>query len=314
MTLSRITLLRLHQVPGIGQRTLYKILAWADSSDERLGILFELNPDEISRLFHLKADLATALKHSSIERAEALAEELYRNGWQLITQSDPGYPPQLRKQIADKAPPMIYVRGSIDHLAKPGLAFSGSRHSSEQGLNHTATLVRQAVKQGLSVISGHAPGVDSIAHQTTLEQDGVTILVLPEGVLTFKLRSELRSLYERSPQNVVVVSEFPPHMPWSAQSAMLRNQIIIGLAQALCVIESGDTGGTLSAGQTALKLNIPVFVLRYPEPPPSAAGNHLLLEQGAQPIPVHPEVVLPDLSGGTTQSGSENTPKQLSLF
>lgn len=314
MSYSSGTLLRLHQIPGVGQRTLHRILEWADKSDQRLEALFELPSNEISRLFRLKPETAVALKNSSTERAETLTEELYQNGYLLLTRSDSKYPVQLSKQLADKAPALLYVRGLTDHLEKPGIAFSGSRRSSEQGLSYTAILARQAVKQGLTVISGHAPGVDVIAHHAALENGGITILVIPQGALTFSLRPELRSLYESSPHNTVVVSEFPPQMPWSAQNAMVRNQLILGLARALLIIEAGEMGGTFSAGQSALKLGIPAYALDYPDPPPSAAGNRKLLEQGVQAIFVVPPPALPDLSNSTAWPKSDNPPSQLSLF
>lgn len=314
MVYSSITLLRLHQVPGIGQRTLHRILDWAGDSDQRLETLFELPPKEISRLFRLKPELAVALRNSSIERAEALAQELYHNGFFLITQNDSEYPIQLQRQLGDKAPALLYVRGITDYLGKPGIAFSGSRRSSEQGMNHTATLARQAVEQGLTVISGHALGVDLVAHRTALEERGITILVIPQGALTFRLQPELRTLYESSPRNIVVVSGFPPHMPWSAQNAMIRNQLIFGLARALFIIEAGETGGTFAAGQSALRFGVPTYALDYPDPPPSAAGNGELLKQGVRGISVVPAPELPDLSQDPVRSKSDNPPSQLSLF
>ncbi len=273
-----------------------------------------MDASEISHLFGVKIELAEELRNSSHDSAEELESRLFAQGFRLSTQQDATYPQQLLKQLGDKAPPILYLQGVPEIFEKRGLAFSGSRHASEQGLKHTAELVEQAVRQGVSIISGHAPGVDSIAHRTALEQDGTTILVLPEGVLTFKLRPEIREWVERSPQHIGIVSEFPPHMPWSAPNAMIRNQTLIGLSEALCVIEAGDTGGTLSAGQTALKLKIPVLVLDYPNPPSSAAGNKLLLKQGAQPVSTVPKAVLPDWSTLSTPSYSDDKPTQLSLF
>jgi DNA processing protein len=309
MALSSISLLRLHRVPGIGQRTLQKIMTWAAGSDERLSGLFDLTPGEIGPLFGLKDEVAAALKNSTVDQGAALESELAQHGWQLITWPDPAYPAQLRARLGDHAPVLLYVSGRAEDLARASVAFSGSRHVSEQGMRHTAALAEDAVRQQFSVVSGHAPGVDVVAHRAALEHGGLTVIVLPEGALQFKLRPELQA----QPQQVIVVSEFPPQMPWSAANAMIRNKTIIGLSQALCVIEAGATGGTLKAGEEALALRVPVFVLDYPDPPPSAEGNKILLGKGAHPIPITPRMVLPDLNV-TVPPASPEKPHQLSLF
>jgi DNA processing protein len=290
----KLTLLRLQTTSGIGQRTLQQILKWAGDSEDKLSSLFFLESDKLKRLFKLKDDAIIALKDSSAEDAEALASELYRRGVQVLSWRDDAYPAHLLERLEEKAPPIMYVYGAPENLAELGVAFSGSRHVSEQGIEHTIQLTQDAVKQGYSVISGHAPGVDSVAHRTALESGGITILVIPEGILKFRLRTELRDLYQQSPESVLVVSEFPPQMSWSAGNAMIRNKTIIGLSKALCVIEAGDTGGTLNAGQTALKFGVPVLVLDYPQPPKSAAGNSMLLQNGARPVSVTPRATLPD--------------------
>ncbi len=307
----KLNLLRLQTTAGIGQRTLHQILQWAGDSEDQLTSLFYLESDELKRLFKLKDEVVTALKHSSIEEAEALATELYRRDVQLLIRWDEAYPPYLLEKMGENAPALLYVHGNLEKLSESGVAFSGSRRVSEQGIEHTIQLSQDAVKRGYSVISGHAPGVDAVAHRTALENGGITVLVLPEGILNFRLRAELHDLHEQNPENMLVVSEFPPQMSWSAGNAMTRNKTIIGLSKALCVIEAGETGGTLNAGQTALKLGVPVLVLDYPDPPESAAGNSVLVQNGARPISVIPRASLPESFEGNPPP---EKPSQLPLF
>lgn len=311
MDTHKLNLLRLQTTVGIGQSTLHQILKWADNSESQLSSLFYLESNDLKRLFKLKDDAIIALKDSSAEDAEALASELYRRGVQVLSWRDDAYPAHLLERLGEKAPPILYVYGAPEKLAELGLAFSGSRHVSEQGIEHTVQLAQDAVKQGYTVVSGHAPGVDVAAHRTALENGGVTVLILPEGILKFRLRAELRDLHELNPEKLLVVSEFPPQMSWSAGNAMARNKTIIGLSKALCVIEAGDTGGTLNAGQTALKLGVPVLVLDYPEPPESAAGNSVLVQNGARPISVTPRASLPESFEGNPPP---EKPSQLRLF
>jgi DNA processing protein len=83
-----------------------------------------------------------------------------------------------------------------------------------------------------------------------------------------------------------VVSTFLPGDPWQAWRAMERNRTILGLCDRLVVIEAGVRGGTLTAGKQALDADVPTWVLDDTDAPESAAGNRLLLEMGARPIPV----------------------------
>ncbi|MBN2303299.1 MAG: DNA-protecting protein DprA [Anaerolineae bacterium] len=314
MDTHKLTLLRLQTISGIGPKTLRQILKWADNSGDKLSGLFYLESDDLKRLFKLKDDTIITLKDSSAEDIEALASELYRCGVQVLACGDHAYPAHLLEMLGEKAPPVLYVLGNPEKLSAAGVAFSGSRRVSEQGIEHTVQLTQDAVKQGYAVISGHAPGVDTVAHRTSLENGGVTVLVLPEGILKFRLRAELQSLYDQNPENVLVISEFPPQMSWAAGNAMARNTTIIGLSKALCVIEAGETGGTLNAGRTALKLGVPVLVLDYPDPPESAAGNSLLLQNGARPISITPRAVLPDPLDNNPPDQTPAKLNQLSLF
>ncbi|MEO1441020.1 MAG: DNA-processing protein DprA, partial [Chloroflexota bacterium] len=195
------------------------------------------------------------------------------------------YPSRLVNQLDRDAPPMLYVKGNTDLLNVPGIGFSGSRKASEAGLAHTTQLVQQSVERGMMVISGHAGGVDAVAHKAAVDAGGQTALAIPEGILKFQMRAELREAYDESPELFVVVSEFLPGIPWSGRNAMARNRIILGMSDVTCIIEAGTSGGTWNAGVTALKLNIPSFVLQYDNPPDSAEGNIRLIERGAIPIP-----------------------------
>ncbi len=314
MDTHKLILLRLQTTTGIGPSTLHQILKWAGDSESQLSNLFYLESAELKRLFKLKDDTIIALKNSSAEDIEALAAKLYRRGVQVLTRWDDAYPAYLQEKLGEKAPPVLYVHGNPEKLSEAGVAFSGSRRVSEQGIEHTIQLAQDTVKRGYSVISGHAPGVDAIAHRIALENGGVTVLVLPEGILKFRLRAELHDRHEQTPENVLVVSEFPPQMSWSAGNAMIRNRTIIGLSKALCVIEAGETGGTLNAGQTALKLGVPVFVLDYSNPPKSAAGNPVLLQKGARPIAVTPRAELPERFDDDFPNQASEKPSQLPLF
>jgi predicted Rossmann fold nucleotide-binding protein DprA/Smf involved in DNA uptake len=121
-----------------------------------------------------------------------------------------------------------------------------------------------------------------VAHRSALEANGATTLVLAEGILNFRLKSEIKSLV--TSQNLIVLSEFSPRLPWSGRNAMTRNRTICGLAEAMVLVESGAEGGTFECGKTALELRRALFVVEYAEPPVSAAGNAYFLTRGGRPL------------------------------
>ncbi len=123
--------------------------------------------------------------------------------------------------------------------------------------------------------------MDTAALQETLKCGGQSIIVLPQGILTFK--SGMREYYPHvMAGNVLIVSTFHPRAPWGTALAMARNRYIYGLAQEIYIAQSGESGGTWAGAIDGLKHDRPVYV-RTPEPDEQSA-NALLLEKGAIPV------------------------------
>lgn len=204
--------------------------------------------------------------------AEALAE---RSIFATLLGSDE-YPRSLAK-LRD-APPVLFYMGPPELLNAPGVGMCGSRNATDEGLRAATACGEAVAHQGLVVVSGYARGIDVAAHVAALVAGGTTTVVLPEGIERFRIRRG--SLAEAwDPERALVVSQFAPARPWSAGSAMARNNVIIGLSLALVVVEAGEQGGTLAAGATALDLNRRVIALEFTQNPP---GNTILLRRGAE--------------------------------
>lgn len=303
MPYSTEALLRLHTLPGVGAKTIRTILEWVGGKPERMEMFWAMGVEGWAREFCFKANIISALQQSA--DITGLADQLGAVGFQPITYSD--YPAHLRDD--QLMPPLIYWRGNLALWEQLGIGFSGSRHTAERGLDYTRTLAELAVQAGLTVVAGQAGGVDMMAHQTVLERGGSTVIVAPEGALKFRLNPQLQEL--ATPDHVLVISEFPPKMGWSAGNAMQRNRTIIALSKLLLIIEAGDSGGTLGAGRTALKHERSVFVLDRPDQP---AGNRILINEGARALSVESPLQLPSLEPPTDPPESSEPPTQLSLF
>lgn len=281
-------LVRLHSgISGISQNNIREILQYCHDNEQPLADIFQLTDSEFSARFpNIRNGVRTLLLNSSAADAENTLEQLTRKGFKVITFLDDEYPPQYAT-FRSAMPALLYVFGDPAILHKPGIGFGGSRDVSEDGLHATDDLARHVVKAfGCTVISGHAKGVDLIAHVAAVAAGGETILVLPEGALTFRLHELLRTYWQEARDRLLIMSQFAPHEPWRSRNAMMRNASVIGLAQAFCVIEAGDEkGGTWEAGKTALRLGRPLYVLKYDVPPKSPLGNEKLIGMGGRPIP-----------------------------
>ena len=196
----------------------------------------------------------------------------------LIWIGHPQYPERLKNVLGDNAPPYLFVKGNKDLLKSIGVGFCGARSSSAQGLSIAAKCSEMLVNHGFNVVSGYAKGVDIAAHSAALKSNGMTTIVLAEGILRFCEKEEVKGLLNDN--NHIIVSQFPPNLTWIARNAMRRNHLIIALSDAMILIEAGASGGTFAAGEATLKHNQPLFVVDYASPPESASGNELLIKRG----------------------------------
>jgi len=155
----------------------------------------------------------------------------------------------------------------------------GSRSVSELDLR-PQMLVEKSQQENLSVISGYAKGVDTATHLAALNMGGSTVIVLAEGFDHFRVKKVFADKFDLD--RILVLSQFPPSQPWLAHAAMTRNKVIFGLGCALVVVEAGERGGTLAAGEGALRVGRPVFVLNFGDETPP--GNKILLGKGGWSI------------------------------
>ena len=196
--------------------------------------------------------------------------------------NSPQYPRQLAEALGRKTPAQLHCRGNLDLLQGRAVGFSGSRKASAKGLNQAETCARQLAREGWTLVSGHANGVDVASHRAALAAGGTTILVLPHGMDHFRLRHELQPVWDW--RRALVVSQHEPEAEFKPWRAIQRNAVIAGLSQGVVVFEAGALGGTLNTGLASLKLGIPLYAAVYEGMPPEAVGNRLLIARGARPL------------------------------
>ncbi|RLC69440.1 MAG: DNA-binding protein [Chloroflexi bacterium] len=258
-----------------------RVLARLGQTDTSLDEFLRLPSAEQVTRFGLARQQAESLD-AARSKVEKTRTELARRGVTLLTRDAPEYPDRLRQRLCDRAPLLLYTWGNLDLLRERTVGFCGARDASDRGIMVAKDCAIQITKWGWVVVSGGARGVDTATHRAALETGGATVIVLPEGILRYRLRRELAPLI--SQERVLLISEFPASMTWSVANAMQRNRTICALSEAMVVIESGTSGGTFQAGKMALRLKTPLFVADYAEPATSAAGNAYFLSHGAHPL------------------------------
>ena len=200
----------------------------------------------------------------------------------FLTFSNPKYPKHLLSCLGDLAPPILCYKGNLDLLKMHSVGFCGSRKASNKGLQVAMDCVKQLAEKEIVIISGHAAGIDQKTHYTALESGGSTIIVLPEGILNFKIRKSFKVVWDW--KRVLVISEYLPNASWNAFHAMQRNKTIIGLSNAMILIEAGKNGGSMAAGIKTLEMNKKLYAPIYEGMPDFAVGNQILLKKGAIPL------------------------------
>lgn len=205
---------------------------------------FTLTPKEVADLIKAKEELPNYA---------FLIDELLNQGFGLIPLYSSDYPPTLKENLKmDYTPPLLYIKGNKEIFRQEKVAVVGSRDASQKALEFTKKITKKLVEQGNVIVSGFAKGVDRTALEVALESGGQSIIVLPQGILTFA--SGFRKYYQGIvSRKILVVSTYHPKLPWSVGLAMGRNQYIYGLANDIYVAESGFKGGTWSGVIDGLK-------------------------------------------------------------
>ena len=200
-------------------------------------------------------------------------------GGEIIPLDDPRYPENLA--IIVDPPPVLFLKGSAEHLQIPAIAVVGARRASELGRRFAFSLGSRLATQGLAVTSGLALGVDGAAHEGSLRGGGPTIAVLGTG-LDVVYPAAHRHLSERIVENGVLLTEFPPGTGPDKHHFPRRNRLVSGLSQGVVVVEAGERSGSLITARLALEQGREVFAVPGPPGLPGSRGVNRLLKDGAQ--------------------------------
>jgi DNA processing protein len=195
----------------------------------------------------------------------------------FITHRDPAYP-RLLREIPD--PPVGLYRKGNYAFDRPAIAIVGSRRTTLYGQAVAKKLAGDLARRGFCVVSGLARGIDTAAHEGAIEARGVTCAVLGAGIDIIYPPENL-ALYRRIEESGALYSEFPFGRRADRQSFAMRNRIVAGMCEAIVVVESDVSGGSMITARFAGEQGRLIFAVPGRIDQPSSAGCHQLIRDGA---------------------------------
>ena len=229
-------------------------------------------------LLNLPVNKKRALMDKSLAGAEKILEDCDRLGIHIMTIQDADYPERLG-QIYDP-PCVLYWKGKAlavdDHLT---VGLVGTRKCTPYGEEVAGKLGLELARNGITLVSGMAEGIDTAGLRGALQGQGTVISVLGGGIDVIYPKKN-RWLYEDVKASGTLISEYPPGTSADGFHFPIRNRILSGLSLGVVVAEAGEPSGALISARLALEQNREVFACPGPVGAPASLGCNRLIQRG----------------------------------
>lgn len=271
----RQAFLVLNALPNIGPITLNRLLAELGDDPRAVFTAGAKRLEEVRGVGPaISGTIAQWREHFDLPREE---ERMAQAGTDFITARDACYPKLLRE--IDSAPIGLYRKGRYD-FSQPSVAIVGSRRTTLYGQGVAKKLGADLARLGFCVVSGLARGIDTAAHEGALSVGGKTVAVLGNGI-DIIYPAENLGLYRQIEETGAILSEFPFTRRADKQSFAMRNRIVAGICEAVVVVESDVSGGSMITARFAGEQGRLLFAVPGRIDQPSSAGCHQLIRDGA---------------------------------
>lgn len=262
---------------GISNRTIDKIL----QNFKDIREIWYCDNSEIINIQGVRKTVKDRIVENRVKSyIEDYFQKIDKNNISVITKIDGSYPEKLR-HIYD-SPNVLYYKGEKikNDLS---IAVVGSRKSTDYGRWACEKFTSELVDMGVTIISGLALGIDTIAHKTTLDNNGRTIAILGNGLdKVYPKRNA--DLYKEIGENGTLISEFAVGTPPLAYNFPQRNRIISGLVDGIIVVEAQEKSGSLITAHHALEQGKNVFAIPGNINSLFSQGTNQLIRDGARPL------------------------------
>ncbi|HAH04823.1 MAG: Transcriptional regulator, MarR family [Parcubacteria group bacterium GW2011_GWA2_43_17] len=273
-------LMALAQIDGLGPVSLQKLLTFFNSAEA----CFKASFLDLKKTGLPENLLQKIIAGRNRLEPEKLWQTARREGLEVITYFDEQYP-ELLKTIY--APPLaLYCRGNTDLFNYQSLAVVGSRKISPYAQNILPDLLQEAAAGRIVIISGLAYGVDALAHQIALDNQGLTMAVAGSGLAWDYLHpAGNRALAKKILNNRgLLISEFPPFERGLPFNFPRRNRLISGLSRATLIVEASQKSGALITAKYALEQGREVLAVPGPINQENSRGANYLIQNGAKAV------------------------------
>ena len=189
---------------------------------------------------------------------------------------------QLTEFEAKNAPEKLFVEGDTSLLTEgQRVAIVGSRKASPEGMARARSLTKALIEHGITVVSGLAEGIDTVAHETAIEMGGKTIAVLGTP-LSKAYPAKNKDLLDIIKRDNLAVSQFPEGYPPKRDNFPRRNRTMALICDATVVVEAGEKSGTRHQGWEAIRLGRLVFILQSVAQNADLTWPKEMIDYGAQ--------------------------------
>lgn len=268
--------LALNEIKDLGSVLVKRLITKFNSAEN----IFSATIEELAEIDGIGIQRAKRIKEfnkwNEIDRIINLCE---KRQIKIYSLNDEEYPKYL-KEIYDP-PVVLFCKGEIKPEDHFGLAIVGSRKLSEYGRRVTEQLASQIAQCGITIVSGLARGIDSVAHKSAISNGSRTIAVLGSGVLNI-YPPENRLLAEKIIHNGAILSEFYPEEGPKKENFPRRNRIISGMSIGTVVTEASINSGALITASFALEQGREVFAVPGNINSKNSEGTNYLIQKGAK--------------------------------
>jgi DNA processing protein len=281
MPVSGRDILILSRIPGVGPARLRSLI----SCFRHIEAVMRATPREL-----LKAEgidrrtalsIATFLRHGIPPDADLFArsqlQRMERVNARMVTFWDGEYPEPLKK-IYDP-PPFLFLKGELLPQDEASIAIVGTRNPTPYGTQVAQRFASELAAKGVTVVSGLARGIDTVAHASVLKTGGRTVAVIGSGI-DIIYPTENTELAHRLAEHGALISEFAMGTKPDAMNFPQRNRIISGMSLGTVVIETGCEGGAMITARAALDQNREVFAVPSPLTTGGRSGTNMLIREG----------------------------------
>ncbi len=239
----------------------------------------------------MSSKLAACIARLRIETdLDQVCRRLQEEGVCVVCWEDADYPRRLRE--IDQPPPVLYYRGKFSTEDMWAVAVVGTRRATSYGRQVAAELGAFLANNGVTVVSGLARGIDTIAHSAAMSAGGRTLGVLGCGVdYIYPPENRRLAIDMVESGRGMLISDYPVGTLPEGPNFPPRNRIISGLSLAVVVIEAGERSGALITANFALEQGREIFAVPGNITAPQSVGTNRLICNGAHPYIRPPDVL-----------------------